>query len=148
MARTFLAVCLVFPWLALPLLSAGAQEGSVGPNAGSEPPLIVELSEDGIQRAAITMDSYFFRPNQLVVKAGYPVEFVLTSETIITPHNFVLKEPTAGLQIDESVGAGDSVSVRFTPTQSGIFTFYCDKKLLFFPSHREEGMEGILEVRE
>ena len=148
MARTFLAVCLVFPWLALPLLSAGAQEGSVGPNAGSEPPLIVELSEDGIQRAAITLDSYVFRPNQLVVKAGYPVEFVLTSETIITPHNFVLKEPTAGLQIDESVGAGDSVSVRFTPTQSGIFTFYCDKKLFFFPSHREEGMEGILEVRE
>ncbi len=148
MARTFLAVCLVFPWLALPLLSAGAQKGSVGPDVASEPPLIVELSEDGIQRAAITLDSYFFRPNQLVVKAGYPVEFVLTSETIITPHNFVLKEPTAGLQIDESVGAGDSVSVRFTPTQSGIFTFYCDKKLLFFPSHREEGMEGILEVRE
>ncbi len=148
MVRVFLAVCLLLPWLSLPLLSAGAQEGSVGSDADSEPPLIVELSEDGVQRAAITLDSYVFRPNHLVVKAGVPVEFVLTSETFITPHNFVLTEPTAGLQIDESLGAGDSMSVHFTPTQSGVFTFYCDKKLLFFPSHREQGMEGILEVRE
>ena len=25
--------------------------------------------------------------------------------------------------------------------------FYCDKKLLFFKSHREKGMEGVLKVQ-
>jgi hypothetical protein len=31
--------------------------------------------------------------------------------------------------------------------QPGIYLFYCDKKLLFLPSHREKGMEGRLEGR-
>jgi hypothetical protein len=28
----------------------------------------------------------------------------------------------------------------------GEYPFYCSKKLLFFKSHREKGMEGMLEV--
>ena len=27
-------------------------------------------------------------------------------------------------------------------TKPGTYSFYCDKQLLFFPNHREEGMEG------
>ncbi len=38
--------------------------------------------------------------------------------------------------------------IRFTPTRVGSYPFYCNKKLLFFESHREKGMEGILEVVE
>jgi len=49
--------------------------------------------------------------------------------------------------INEDIGAGDTVKVRFTPTKAGVFAFYCDKKLLFFKSHREKGMEGVLKVR-
>jgi len=45
------------------------------------------------------------------------------------------------------VSAGDSQTVRFTPMTRGTFPFYCDKKLLFFKSHRERGQEGHLEVR-
>jgi plastocyanin len=93
------------------------------------------------------MDSYAYRPNHLVVRAGQPVELTLTSVTILTPHNFVLKEPAAGLSVEQDVGAGKTATVRFTPTQPGVFAFYCDKKLLFFASHREKGMEGRLEVR-
>ena len=93
------------------------------------------------------MDSYSYRPNHLVVRAGQPVELTLTSVTILTPHNFVLKEPAAGLSVEQDVGAGKTATVRFTPTVPGVFTFYCDKKLLFFASHREKGMEGRLEVR-
>jgi hypothetical protein len=45
------------------------------------------------------------------------------------------------------VPAGKTEIIRFTPTQRGLFTFYCDKKLLFFKSHRDKGMEGLLDVR-
>jgi heme/copper-type cytochrome/quinol oxidase subunit 2 len=93
------------------------------------------------------LDSYSYSPNHLIVHAGKPVELTLTSETTITPHNFVLKEPAAGLTVEQDVGAGKSMTVRFTPAQPGTFVFYCDKKLLFFKSHREKGMEGRLEVR-
>lgn len=93
------------------------------------------------------MDSYSYTPNHIVVRAGKPVELTLTSVTTLTPHNFVLKEPAAGLTVEQDVRAGKTATVRFTPTQPGAFTFYCDKKLLFFASHREKGMEGRLEVR-
>jgi plastocyanin len=111
-------------------------------------PVVLNVDEDGVQRATVVLDSYLFDPHHLVVHVGTPVELELTSVTLITPHNFVLADPAAGMDVNQSVGAGDSAAVRFTPTKPGIYTFYCDKQLLFFPSHREEGMEGRLEVRE
>jgi plastocyanin len=74
------------------------------------------------------------------------VELTLRSETTFTPHNFVHKEPQAGMSVNQEIGAGDTVKVRFTPTKPGTYAFYCDKKLLFFKSHREKGMEGTLTV--
>jgi plastocyanin len=120
---------------------------AAGESRAASHPVIVETDADGVQRATITMDSYSYTPEHLVVQAGKPVELVLTSITLLTPHNFVLKEPDAGLVVEQDVGAGKTLIVRFTPTQPGLFTFYCDKKLLFFASHREKGMEGRLEVR-
>ena len=102
---------------------------------------------DGVQRISITVDSYSYTPNHLQVEVGKPVELILNSVTMITPHNFVVKEPAAGLMIDGDVPAGKTEIIRFTPTQRGLFTFYCDKKLLFFKSHRDKGMEGLLDVR-
>lgn len=105
------------------------------------------LGADGVQRATITLDSYSYTPSRLIAQAGKPVELALTSVTDFVPHNFLLKEPAAGLDVEQDVKAGKTVTVRFTPTQPGTFTFYCDKQLLFFKSHRERGMEGRLEVR-
>ncbi len=126
-------------------LAAGA--GIAGDQHTVSEPAVLETDSDGVQRASITMDSYSYTPNHLVVQAGRPVELKLTSVTILTPHNFVIKEPAAGLMMDEDVSAGESIMIRFTPNQIGLFPFYCDKKLLFFKSHREKGMEGRLEVR-
>ncbi len=103
----------------------------------------LEPGTDGVQRATITLDSYSYSPDRLIVQAGKPVELTLTSVTTITPHNFIIKE----LTVEQDVGAGKTVTVRFTPMQPGPYLFYCDKKLLFLPSHREKGMEGRLEVR-
>ena len=111
-------------------------------------PVVVQTDSDGVQRAVLTVDSHVYSPDHLVVHVGAPVELTLRSVTIVTPHNFVLRSPEAGLDVNQNIGAGETVTVQFTPTRPGIFTFYCDKKLLFFPSHREKGMEGRLEVRE
>jgi plastocyanin len=110
-------------------------------------PVAAVLGSDGIQRAAITADSYVFVPAHLIVQAGKPVELLLTSVTIITPHNFIVHDAAAGMAIDQDIGPGKSVTVTFTPTRPGTYTFYCDKKLPFFPSHRDKGMEGRLDVQ-
>jgi plastocyanin len=93
------------------------------------------------------LDSYEYRPKHVIVQAGRPVELILTSVTTLTPHNFILKEESSGLSLDQDVGAGKTATLQFTPMHKGRFPFYCDKKLLFFASHREKGMEGTLEVR-
>ena len=107
----------------------------------------VPLAADGVQRAAIEADSYDFLPRHLVVRAGKPVELTVKSLTWLVPHNVVIDDPRSGLAIHEEVPAGESVTIRFTPAVPGVFAIYCDKKLPFFKSHREKGMEGVLEVR-
>ena len=143
MRRAHSIVRPLLSWVAALLLA-----GAVGPAVGElGTPVEVETAPDGVQRVSITMDSYSYTPNHIIVRVGKPVELILTSVTTLTPHNFVLKEPAAGLTVEQDVRAGKTLTVRFTPTQPGVFNFYCDKKLLFFASHREKGMEGRLEVR-
>lgn len=107
------------------------------------PPVVIPLAADGVQRATITLDSYSYTPKHLIVEAGKPVELTLTSVTTITPHNFIVKE----LSVEQDVSAGKTVVVTFTPTQTGLFPIYCDKRLWPLPSHRDKGMEGTLEVK-
>lgn len=143
------ARCVICCWgvvLLASVVSSGI--GAEGQVPLSEEAVVAELGADGVQRATIILDSYSYSPNHLVVQAGKPVELTLTSVTFLIPHNFILNEPDAGLVVEEDVSAGDTETVRFTPTQPGTFVFYCDRKLWFFPSHREEGMEGRLEVKE
>jgi len=106
-------------------------------------PFVVSVGADGVQRATITLDSYSYTPNHVIVEAGKPVELTLTSVTMITPHNFIIKE----LSIEQDVSAGKTVVIKFTPTQTGIFPIFCDKRLWPLPSHRDKGMEGQFEVK-
>jgi heme/copper-type cytochrome/quinol oxidase subunit 2 len=110
-------------------------------------PIVIPVSEDGVQRATITLDSYSYTPNHLIVEAGKPVELTLISVTTIIPHNFIIKSPTGNLSVEQDVSAGKTVTIRFTPNQPGTFPIYCDKRLWPLPSHRDKGMEGTLEVR-
>ncbi len=116
---------------------------------GSEPgpPTVVPISPDGVQRTTVILDSYSYSPNHLVVEKAKPVELNLTSITMITPHNFILKDSDGSLLVEQDVGAGKTVVARFVPTQPGLFPFFCDKRLWPMPSHRDKGMEGILEVK-
>jgi hypothetical protein len=49
--------------------------------------------------------------------------------------------------VDESLSS-QAKNIRFTPTAVGRYPFYCRNKLLFLESHREKGMEGVLDVVE
>ena len=120
-----------------------------GPPLLAENPFAVDVptAPDGVQRAVVEADSYDFAPRHLVVRAGRPVELTFKSLTWLVPHNVIIDDPRSGLAIREAIPAGESVTVRFTPMVPGTFAIYCDKKLPFFKSHREKGMEGVLEVR-
>lgn len=111
------------------------------------PPVMAEVAADGIQRVTIILDSYSYTPNHVVVEVGKPVELILTSVTSITPHNFVMRDSLGAISVEQDVGAGKLVMVRFTPNQPGQARFFCDKRLWPMASHRDKGMEGILVVQ-
>jgi uncharacterized cupredoxin-like copper-binding protein len=134
-----MALCVA---LAAPVLLL-ADEPSPAPAV----PVTADVGADGIQRATIILDSYSYAPNHLIVQAGKPVELTLTSVTTLVPHNFILKDPAVGLNVEKDVSAGKTDKVTFTPTQAGTVTFYCDRRLWPMPSHRDKGMEGRLDVR-
>ena len=129
------------------LMLLGSLQSMTNSSAAEPAAVIVPVSADGVQRVEITIDSYSFTPNHLIVKENTPVELILKSVTWIVPHNFVPKSPEAGIEIEQEVPPGRTATVRFTPTRMGEFKFVCTKKLLFFPSHEDQGMVGMLEVR-
>ncbi len=102
---------------------------------------------DGVQRAVVEVDSYAFIPNHLTVNAGKPVKLTFKSVTWVVPHNVIIDDPRSGLHIREEIPAGETRTIKFTPTVPCSFAIYCDKKLPFMKSHREKGQEGVLEVR-
>jgi len=105
------------------------------------------IDADGVQRVEILGGGYFFDPDHVIVKVNVPVELKVRKESGIVPHDFVIKAPEAGIEVEESLST-EPKTIRFTPTRTGIYPMYCSKKLLFFESHREKGMEGELEVVE
>jgi plastocyanin len=99
------------------------------------------------QQIIISMESYSFTPPEVVVEAGKPITLTLNNESFLIPHNFLLDDPSGIRLVDADISSGDTEVVTLTLIEPGIYPFYCDKKLFFFPSHREQGMEGRLIVR-
>jgi plastocyanin len=99
------------------------------------------------QQVMISMESYAFTPSEILVKANEPVTLTLSNRSFLVPHNFLLDDPNGIRLVDEDISSGDTKAVTLTLTKVGSYSFYCDKQLLFFPTHREEGMEGRLTVR-
>ncbi len=100
----------------------------------------------GVQKVEMAAGSYFFKPNNIIVKVNTPVEMTVKKEPGAAPHDIVLHASEAGMDFNVELGTEPKV-VRFTPTKTGKYTFYCDHRFLFW-THRSRGMEGILEVTE
>jgi plastocyanin domain-containing protein len=79
----------------------------------------------------------------VIVKSNVPVELTVSVGRSVIPHTLVIQAPEAGIVVDEDLSS-QSKKIRFTPTAVGSYPFYCRNTLLFFESHREKGMEGVL----
>ena len=108
-------------------------------------PVAATLGEDGVQRLEMEGGEYYFKPKNVVLKVGVPVELFVRKPPGIVPHNIVMESADAGMSFKETFGK-KGITLRFTPTETGTFEFWCDKKFLFFKSHRAKGMEGIIKV--
>ncbi len=119
---------------------------SVNEANAQEKPYKAVKDNDGIQRIEIVGGGYYFDPNHIIVEVNVPVELKVKKDAkFLVPHSIVIKAPEAGIDFSESLKTEPKI-IRFTPVKTGKFIFYCDKKLLFFKSHRNKGMEGVLEV--
>ena len=105
------------------------------------------VNENGIQEIEIIGGDYFFKPQHITVKAGIPVVLRVKKEKGMVPHDITMSEKQAGIEINESLST-EFKNIQFTPFQTGKFPFYCSGRFLFFKSHRDKGMEGVLEVVE
>ena len=105
------------------------------------------IDKDGIQRAEITGGEYFFEPYHIIVKINVPVELMVRKKPGIVPHDIIVNAPEAGINFKEDLSKEPKI-IKFTPKKTGKYPIYCSKKLLFFKSHRERGMEGMIEVIE
>ncbi|AFQ49075.1 quinol oxidase [Burkholderia cepacia] len=113
--------------------------------ADGDAPLRVPVDADGVQRVAIVGGSYFFRPKHVIVRAHVPVELTVSAEPGLVPHSFEIDAPQAGITVHTDLSTTPRI-LRFTPTEPGRFAYYCTHRLLLFRSHRERGMEGVLDV--
>ena len=109
--------------------------------------VVATVDPDGVQRVAILGGGYFYNPNYVIVKVNVPVELSLRRESGMTPHDFAIKAPEAGIVVAVSLDTKPQL-VKFTPTKVGKYPFVCTKKLIFMKSHKDKGMEGVLEVVE
>nr|WP_175012710.1 quinol oxidase [Burkholderia lata] len=131
--------------LVLILVPAVLAAGAALARADGDASVRVPVDADGVQRVAIVGGSYFFRPNHVIVRAHAPVELTVSAEPGLVPHSFEIDAPQAGIAVHTELGTTPK-TFRFTPTQPGRFAYYCTHRLLFFRSHRERGMEGVLDV--
>ncbi len=100
------------------------------------------VDASGVQHVQLVAHSFYFEPNRIVVRAEVPVVLRIRNAAWLTPHNFSISAPDAGLVIDQDLSwFGGTRTVRFTPKKPGTYTFACDKD-----GHAKKGMKGTLVV--
>jgi plastocyanin len=123
---------------------AAAQEGHSN-DAIKEKRVVAVVDADGVQRVEIVGGGYYFDPNYIVVKVNVPVELKVRKDEGYVPHDIVVKSPEAGINFSESLDKQAKV-IKFTPKAIGKYEMYCSKKLPFAKSHKDRGMDGMIEV--
>jgi plastocyanin domain-containing protein len=134
---------------ALGFLAAGCQstpEPSSHAQEQKQAPQVAQADPDGVQRLRVVAGNYFFKPSHIVVKVNAPVELVASREAGMVPHDLVIRAEDAGITVEHDL-ATEPRKIAFTPKKVGKYAIYCSKKPPFGgASHRERGMEGVLEV--
>jgi len=84
------------------------------------------------------MTEFAFEPKEVTVKQGEAVTVNLVNQGSVA-HSFEVDEFGAK---SDSIPAGQSGKVTFTPNKTGEFTIYC-----FEPGHKDSGMTAKLIVQ-
>lgn len=130
--------------------SQPAEQPAAGGPESKEKRFVATVGPDGVQQVEITGGEYYFEPNHIVLKVNVPVEFKVKEAkdtSWFIPHDIVVKAPESGIDFKVSLKK-EPQTVKFTPTKAGKYSFYCDKKPPFGKSHKDKGMEGVIEVVE
>jgi plastocyanin len=106
---------------------------------------VATVGSDGVQHVEIIGGEYYFDPNYIVVKVNTPVELKVKKAAGYVPHDIMVKAPEAGIDFKADMGK-EWQSITFTPTKVGKYEMICDKRLLWFKSHKDRGMDGYIEV--
>jgi plastocyanin domain-containing protein len=116
---------------------------------GQKKAFTAKINKEGTQVIEMKAGDYYFSPNRITVKINVPVEIKVIRKSEYVTHNIVLKAPEAGININESMPfVSELKTIKFTPTKTGKYLFYCDRKVFFFMKHRSKGMQGVLKVIE
>jgi plastocyanin len=135
MVKRGAVVLLLLAWVAVFAAHAGDKR------------FVAVVDDDGVQRVRMIGGEYYFDPNVVVVKVNVPVELHVRKAVGIAPHDIVLKASEAGIDVAEELDGKEKI-ISFTPTKTGSYPFECSKRFLFFESHKDQGMHGVLEVVE
>ncbi len=134
-----------------PAVVQAASPAAAAADAGAkEKRFVATIGADGIQRVTVTGGEYYFDPNHIVLKVNTPAVLSVMKgkdASWFIPHDLVVKAPGAGIDFKISLKS-EPQTVAFTPTKTGTYALYCDKKSPFGKTHREKGMEGVIEVVE
>ncbi len=126
-----------------------SQPGSANSGTATSPVngkrFVAKTGDDGIQRVEIRGGSFYFDPNDIVVKVNVPVELKVRKESGVVSHDIEVKAPEAGIDFKTKLGT-DWKTIRFTPTKVGKYEMFCDERFLWFKSHKDRGMDGWIEV--
>ncbi len=107
--------------------------------AAVEPDPLPEPGEETEAVVSVTAGpGSVFNPEVITVDLGQSVQLVVENLNSIN-HTFTIDE----LDIDIRIAPGEQQEITFTPTETGIFEFYCTE-----PGHRDQGMVGLLGVGE
>ena len=132
----FLAVVLgVFLFMRKPQT---ASQTSVGPTSSPSATSESGTAEEGVRKIEVIGAEYSFSPNTISLVKGEKVALTFKNMGRM-PHNLVIDE--LGIST-KTIQPGQSDTVEFTPSEVGIFAFYCS-----ISNHRSMGMEGSLEVK-
>lgn len=109
-----------------------------------------ELGDDGVQRATIfaKRGGYFFSPDRIILKKGIKTELTFFQKGWAFRHHIVMDSPGAGMTFIKYMTEEPRVII-FTPKRTGEFPIWCNAKIFWlYGSHRDRGMEAVIEVVE
>lgn len=104
---------------------------------GSSSVSSVSPATEDVQTIDVEAGSFYYKPNEIMVKKGQKVKIVITAVSMM--HDFNIDELDVKMPIVQN---GSTGTVEFTPDKTGEFEYYCS-----VGQHRANGQVGKIIVQ-